>query len=390
MTATEQGIVLLIKSAITGAAFSIPEDFSGEEAVKLARKHQISSLVYTGAVNCGLTERIPALQELFMDSVRALMKSEGQLRDLERLYRAFQENQIDFLPLKGCDMKLLYPKPELRTMGDADILIRVEQYDRIRPVMRELGFEEVRETDHELVWRSKDLYVELHKHLIPSYTKDYYDYFGNGWQLAKPFEGSRYAMSREDAFIFLFTHFAKHYRDGGAGCRYILDLWIYRQTYPELDEAYLRRELKMLRIGEFYDNVRCLIQWWFEDGTSDPVTEFLSNFIFTSGVWGEYESNLVSLELRSAVNAGSIRKGRNKYLMFVLFPPVEVMGKRYPVVERHPWLLPVFWPIRWISALLFRRNSIRAEREYQKTVAPEQVRKKQEALRYVGLDFNFG
>ena len=31
--------------------------------------------------------------------------------------------------------KKLYPKPELRVMGDADILIREEQYDKIKPVM---------------------------------------------------------------------------------------------------------------------------------------------------------------------------------------------------------------------------------------------------------------
>ena len=46
------------------------------------------------------------------------------------------------MPLKGCNMKALYPSPELRVMGDADILIRVEQYDRIRPIIQSLGFEE--------------------------------------------------------------------------------------------------------------------------------------------------------------------------------------------------------------------------------------------------------
>ena len=34
----------------------------------------------------------------------------------------------------------MYPKTEMRVMSDADILIRTEQYDKIRPIMVELGY----------------------------------------------------------------------------------------------------------------------------------------------------------------------------------------------------------------------------------------------------------
>ena len=39
-----------------------------------------------------------------------------------------EENGIDYLPLKGYNLKKLYPKPELRTMGDADVLIRLADF----------------------------------------------------------------------------------------------------------------------------------------------------------------------------------------------------------------------------------------------------------------------
>ena len=55
-----------------------------------------------------------------------------------------------------------------------DILIRPEQYDRIVPILEQLNFREKNETDHELVWIHDDLYLELHKRLIPSYNKDFY------------------------------------------------------------------------------------------------------------------------------------------------------------------------------------------------------------------------
>ena len=37
-------------------------------------------------------------------------------------------------------MKALYPAPELRVMGDADVLIRLEQYEKIVPLMEKMGF----------------------------------------------------------------------------------------------------------------------------------------------------------------------------------------------------------------------------------------------------------
>ena len=70
--------------------------------------------------------------------------------------------------LKGCNLKRLYPQPELRLMADADILIRMEQYDQIKSVMQSLGFACERESDHEFIWRTKGLYLELHKRLLPS------------------------------------------------------------------------------------------------------------------------------------------------------------------------------------------------------------------------------
>lgn len=389
MTDTQRGMILLMKSAVTGDCYPLPESFSLEDALPLIRANHILPLAYTGAANCGISTKSPVMQSIFPRYLQAMLHAENQDREAARIFHAFEENGIDFLPLKGCNMRPLYPRPELRYMGDADILIRTEQYDRIRPVMEALGFQEDSETDHELVWKSAGLYVELHKHLIPSYTKDYHDYFGNGWQLAKPASGSRFRMSPEDEFIFLFIHFAKHYRDGGAGCRYVLDLWLFLRKYPELDTAYIRRELTMLRVAEFYNNILRLMDSWFNGGEADALTDFMTDFIISSGSWGQHNSRLVSVELRDSVSLGSIRAKRIQNLLFVLFPPAEIVAKRYPAVEKYPWLLPVFWPVRWITALLFRRDRIRNEKEYQQTVAADQLKARQEALKHVGLDFQF-
>ena len=161
------------------------------------------------------------------------------------------------------------------------------------------------------------------------------------------------------------------------------------RKYPELDAAYIRRELTMLRVAEFYNNILRLMDSWFNGGEANALTDFMTDFIISSGSWGQHNSRLVSVELRDSVSLGSIRAKRIRNLLFVLFPPAEIVAKRYPAVEKHPWLLPVFWPVRWITALLFRRDRIRNEKEYQQAVAADQLKARREALKHVGLDFQF-
>lgn len=389
MNHIQRGVVTLLKSAITGEKCPLPEGFCLEEALPIFRQHHMITLAYAGAAGCGISPREPVMQQLFQSYLKAMLVSERQMKDVSRIFSAFDENGIDYLPLKGSKMKTLYPKPELRIMGDADILIRMEQYDRIRPIMVSLGFTEGGETDHELVWESPALHLELHKRVVPTYDQDYYAYFGDGWDRAVPEAGTRYAMSREDEFIFLFTHFCKHYRYGGIGCRHVADLWVWLRTYPDMDEGYIRAELEKLKLLAFYENIRALIACWFGSGEKSEKTDYITEFILSCGSWGTMENFLQSLALRDAASGGSVRSNRAAGILRALFPPLQTMAKRYSVLHKAAWLLPVFWPVRWVTALLFRRENIRAEQKFQQAVTEDKVTLRQQALQYVGLDFNF-
>lgn len=390
MNELQRGIMILLKSAVTGEPGTLPEGFSLEEAMSTIRKHQLPTLAYEGAVLCGIPDTTPQMMHLLQIYCKRILHSEAQMKTVEQLCAAFEEHGIDYMPLKGCRMKALYPKPELRIMGDADILIRMEQYDRIRPIAKGLGLTEQHESDHEYVWQSDALYLELHKRLIPSYNPDYYAYFGDGWRLAKRQRGCRYAMSPEDEFIFQFVHFAKHYRDGGIGCRHVLDLWVYLRSCPQMNMSYIRAELDKLRLLEFYENTRQLLEFWFESGESNDRTEFMTDFIFDSGSWGKWESHVLSTEVRSAKIAGSIRGGKVRSILRAAFPARKDMMAIYPVLKRVPWLLPVIWPVRWVDVVLFRRDNIRKRQQAFRIATVDKVEGYQKALNYVGLDFRLG
>ena len=389
MNVLRKGILTLLKSAVTGQAGALPEGFSLEEAMPVIRKHQLSTLAYEGARICGIPDTSPQMNQLFGIYCRQMLHSEAQMEMLERLYEAFEAEKIEYMPLKGSNMKKLYPKQELRLMGDADILIRTEQYDRIRAIVAELGFAEQVESDHEYIWQSKALCLELHKRLIPSYNPDFYAYFGDGWQLAKKQAGCRYAMDPQDDFVYQFVHFAKHYRDGGIGCRHVLDLWVYRRAFPKRNENDIRTELEKLSLLEFYDHCVRLLESWFDGGAEDDRTELMTDFIFDSGSWGKWENHVLSAELRNVKKAGSLRGGKIRSVVRAVFPSGKEIQARYSVLKKAPWLLPVIWPVRWADVLIFRRHRIRQKQRDLRSATAEKVENYQRILNYVGLDFRF-
>ena len=383
------GILTLLKSAIIQQKIALPEGFQLQDADEHINRHHIASLIYEGALLCNIPQNDIRLLQLFQKYCKALQVSERQLRELERIYNAFEENGIDYMPLKGCKMKALYPKPELRNMGDADILIRTEQYDKIRSVMQSLQFTEGEETVHELVWKSDALYLELHKHLIPSYNRDFYGYFGEGWARAKLLRGTQYTMTPEDEFIFLFTHFAKHYRDGGIGCRHVVDLWVYLRSHPELDLDYIQTELKKLQLLDFYRNIRRLISTWFEDQESDSRTDFLTEFIFASGSFGQIENRVLSRAVRDANHSVLGFSGKLLYLWQTAFPGIKILREKYTILKKHPYMLPLVWLIRPFYKVLFEWRSLRQQRRNLAAFDEDGMENHQKMLHYVGLDYNF-
>jgi hypothetical protein len=344
-------------------------------------------MAYQGAFLCGVSS--PAMAALLQRYYIGLMRSEAQMAALKSLMDAFEEAGIDYMPVKGVILKPLYPKPELRSMGDADILIRLEQYDRIVPIMETLGYQFKKETDHELVWISDRLNVELHKRLIPSYNLDYAGYYGDGWQLAKQRKGCRFEMGEEDTFVYLFSHYAKHYRDGGIGCRHVADLWLWRRTHPHMDEAYIGQEMKKLGLEAFYGNTLRLLGMWFGDGPADDIVEFMTEYIFASGNFGMLENRVLSRGLKTMKQKQSLRGEWFRQLMVGLFPGLVFMKKQYPVLEKCPWLLPLFWLVRVFDKLLFQRKKPEYLRRSLSVFREENLDAHRKALRYVGLDYRF-
>lgn len=384
MNITQQCAILLIKSAISGQPEKLPEDMDFQSVVYLMETQGLTALCYLGALNCGISEEDPIMQYLQDMYCVALISSERQIELIQNISQAFEENGIDHMPVKGTLMKALYPDHAMRYMCDADILIKEEQYPEISPIMESLGFREKGESDHEHIWKHPFLMVELHKHLIPSYNKDYYSYFGVGWDLAKVQNGHRWSMTREDAFIYDAIHFAKHYRDASANSHFIIDLWICLRTYSDMDHAYIRQQLSRLKMEAFYDNIIRVTQAWFEGGSWDDVVERMTEILLSEDKKQKKLRREVAGDTRAVQTEGSVKKARVKHIWRRIFLTREQMDWSRPQFKHLP--LPIAWVARWCSDIPKWGKAIREEKN--KSISVEAVENYRKDLEYVGLQFS--
>jgi hypothetical protein len=383
-----QGLFTLVKSALTGEKLNLPEGFELEKAAPLIKRHALIPLVYPGAINCGIPPKAELMQKMQVHYFRHLITSDRQMQAVKRLCDAFEAEGIDYMLLKGVTLKSLYPKPEMRSMGDADVLIRLDQYERIVPIMEAMAYKKVKESVYDFVWQVPELYLELHRRLYATTQTVFCDYFGTGWEVAVKGEGHSYHMSREDEFAYIFSHMAKHFRIRGIGLRHFIDLYVYRKTY-QLDEARVEQIMDKLQMRDFYRNVCRTLDVWFEGRRNDDVTDMITEYVFDSGSFGTMENKLYYQQLSKAnQKKRGIHNSKADSMAEALFPPLALMQDSYNVLFRYPILLPVYWPVRWVDVLIHRRTHVGQKMKIIREMSDEKLQLRERAMNMMGVSFD--
>lgn len=383
----EKGVISIIKTALTGSELKLCEDFDFDKLYEFSIRQQITPIIYYGLSKGIGALAIPNRTKFLFSTANLTTFSEKQMSYAQEAFDAFDEQGIEHLKMKGTILKKLYPYPEMRLMSDADIFVNMDKYEQISAILTDLGYTLKFESDHEIGWDKDGVCIELHKRLIPSYTEDLYKYFENPWQKLILVEKSQYKMSDEDTFIYIFTHFAKHFRDGGIGIKFMTDFYVYLESYKALDIAYIEKELEKLKLLEFWQNTKRLIDVWFYDKECDQISAFITYKIFDSDTYGKEKAKLEANAVKLAKGKGA-KKAKSRRLWFTLFPKYIDMCRRYPVLKKAPILLPFMWIWRFFDALIFRRKNVQKNLDDIKQINDEAIEKYDAELRYVGLPYN--
>lgn len=284
------------------------------------------------------------------------------------LYQYLVRNGLSPVIVKGLSIRRLYPRENLRTSVDEDILIHPEEIQQYHEMLIAYGMQQmepeqniIEEPEISYIDPQSHLYIEVHKYLMPPGSKAYGElnrYFENIQTITMEHNGQRLkTLSPTDHVFFLICHSFKHFLHSGFGIRQICDLVIFSDVYAEeirWDKIWLQcQEIHtdgfvkaIYQIGNKYllsDNRYSvhLEKWHIEDAKEEPM--LLD--VLASGVHGASEmTRLHSSNI--TLNAVANQKN-NKYtkgtVRSSIFLPLENMRGRYRYLDKAPFLLPIAW-----------------------------------------------
>ena len=341
----------------------IPEGVSLEDLYAFAKLHGVEAMVFHGLELLDMDEKDPVWQDWRKRTDMLLAQSIVQLTERDALFAALPAAGIPILPVKGCWLKEQYPDIDYRQMSDLDILIRRSDLEKADAVMRRLGYEkEPGHVDHHDGYgKAPYMGIELHNRLLPTHDARaaYYDDVWDKAQPAEAFAGV-FRLKPEDEYIYYILHLHRHVLYAGTGIRPFLDSWVYRDIYGDMDNAYLDREFERLGVADFVRSVQTIADCWFGSGEPVPAAlEDMARSVIATATYGT-EDQLVHNQMRPIMERfRNPLVAKAVYLLRCLFLPLKAMRTMYPVLEKVPVLLPVFWIWRPISRLLFRPEAVR-------------------------------
>ena len=335
-----------------------------------ARLHQLEHFIAYSQMNAG--ER--RFERPFYNSAGFTMR---QLAAAEQLKAAFSRENIPFIILKGYVVRRLYREEWMRNSCDVDVLVRESDLSAAGAALEGLGYQRGDGLSaHDVTYNSGKIHLELHYLLMEEHRNaEVSKVLGEVWESATASEGSELLMSDEYYYFYHVAHIWKHLENGGCGIRPLLDLWMLNHRCEFDREArerlllcggMLKLEREMLRLAEY----------WFADGDGEGL-ETLEKYVLSGGAYGRTDNS---------VALGKSRKGgRVKYFLGRVFAPYSLLVRYYPVLKKHPYLLPIFEVKRWFDAM--RRDRKKYIAEFKENVrADEETESIGEMLQMLGID----
>ena len=298
------------------------------------------------------------------------------LMDLERekLYRWMDEKCIWHMSLKGIRLKKYYPK-ELRAMADNDILFDADFQMDVCHWFEKQGYqvEMIGKSNHDVYCKEPIYNFEMHTLLYGEdhdlVWKEYYQNVKE--KLIRAGEDTyEYTFDREEEYVYLLTHFYKHYYGSGTGLRSLVDIAVYRKQYPDLQKGKIRKSCEILGLTEFEEMVERLTDQLLATDESKIIADvsekdvdvlLYMTFAGTYGNYNIYVQNSLKKLKGECEEAGW--KLRCRYIWNRLFPDYEWIRKGYPRLGRYHVLKPLLYLYRLLRAVIVRRKRVWKEME---------------------------
>lgn len=266
------------------------------------------------------------------------------------LLRELKKRDIPVCVIKGTSASYYYPHPQLRTMGDIDILTLPELFDSAYSCLTETGWRDVTKEAELIKGRHKclkknNVCLELHHHVSSEILKrNHRDAFFDSLIFSAITPESSRLPDAENGLVLL-GHIAQH-MESGIGLRQIIDWMMFcdrclndEMWYGSFRENAGGSGLELLaitvtRMCQKYLGLSCENITWCKNA-DEKVCDELLDYILNCGNFGK---NRGILERRSVSSLPSLSHPPE------FFAYLQQRGLKYwSECRKHPWLKPFAW-----------------------------------------------
>lgn len=383
---TEELLFALLRAGIQrlfpeGTLTEIPAEEGLEPVFQLSSTHDLAHFAGQGLSRLGILGDDGLSKKFKQAAMQAVYRYTQMNYAYEQICMTLEEVRIPFIPLKGSVLRDYYPEPWMRTSSDIDILVHESDLDRAVGVLtRKLSYINKGRSYHDVsLFSPSGVHLELHFDMIEEGTadSDCRAVLSKVWENTKPQKRKVYQLCMSDEMFYFYhiAHMAKHLTAGGCGIRPFLDLWILNHNVGHDRQ---RRETLLARGGlmTFAKVAERLSEAWFSDAPPDGHTKQLADFILRGSIG---ENKAAMQQARMGNRFAHIIKRR-------LFMPYVFMKARYPVLQKHKWLLLVYQVVRWVQ-MLHKGGIKRSLRELKANaeVSSEEISSTADLLKALGL-----
>lgn len=342
----------LIKSYICNETVEYCDSTDWDEILNLAKLHSVQSIIFF-AVN-KLEDKPPIYDDLKKYCFGAAQVSVLQELSMKQVIAVLNSNNINHTLIKGYILRNYYPDRKARSFGDIDFLIDEKDREKCHTILTDMGYKYIEEYSSLYVWTYDNglLHLEVHTAIIYETlfnNFDYIRYFKEKSNNKELINGCTYELRKEDHFLFIMVHLAKHFYHMGAGIRMILDIVVFMQKFGQsMDFEYIRKELCHIRLERFSDIIFNICKKYFNSEVdckpiNGDILELVVDYIVSHGVYGFDNKNIIDIQF----NQG----GNNRILLLIkkLFPDRNDLENYYPQFYKYP--LFYAWLRRWIYVI---------------------------------------
>lgn len=377
------------------------EGIDYDQLYKLCEKHNTYGMIYAvldeSKINIPKNKKAK-LREKFLAEI-AIYSKRKVIED--KLVSILNKNKIKHVVIKGMKIAKLYPQPELRTMGDTDILIDACDMESVHSIMLNLKAKFYQEQSDENV-RSYDIgrfHFEIHNTLSSdqnlSGVVNYEKYFKGA--MDRTVKEGEYSYRLEDVFniTFIIYHIAKHFYNNGCGVRMIADIAVVYNRYEDIfNEKELWQELEKIELRQFTERILYLCHKWFginwkKCGMSKDEVEMLSSFILSGGIYGKTGRNADAQNIKKNYKTNGEKNSTLNYIKGMIrwaFPSCKSMRNSSEWFRNKPAVfLPIAYIIRfkvnakerggtikWLKSIAKGKKEILGQEKILKIVALEE------------------